>query len=68
MDKADLINQLAQEMKLSKETISAEDDQYISATGTLATDPEKSLENLKPVEKQKEDPWSRLVLKPTDFR
>ena len=68
MDKMDLISQLAKEMKLSKESTKEEDDQYISATGTLETDPEKSLENLRPVEKQEDDPWSRLKIIPTDFR
>ena len=68
MDKMDLVSQLAKEMKLSKESTKDEEDQYISATGTLETDPTKSLENLRPVEKKEEDPWSRLKLTPTDFR
>jgi len=68
MDKMDLISQLAKEMELSKESTKNEDDQYISATGTLETDPEKSLENLRPVVKQEEDPWSRLKITPTDIR
>lgn len=66
MDKMDLINQLAQNMNLIKET-TEEVDQYISATGTLETDPKKSLENLKPVVKEEEDPWSRVKLNQTDF-
>lgn len=63
-----LINQLAQEMKIGIKHEEKDEHQYISATGTLETDPEKSLEKLRPVEKKEEDPWSRLKLNPTDFR
>lgn len=67
MDKMDLINQMAQKMNIIKEEKEEEEEQYISATGTLETNPKKSLESLKPVIKQEEDPWTRLNLTPTDF-
>lgn len=68
VDKRDLISQLAQEMKMTEEKKEKEEDQFISATKTLTTDPKKSLEQLTPIVKKEEDPWSRLQLKPTDFR
>lgn len=68
MDKMDLINQLSKEIHLTEDSKESEEEQYISATGTLETDPEKSLENLRPLEKKEEDPWSRLKLDNKDLR
>ncbi|MDK2809018.1 MAG: hypothetical protein PWP24_1755 [Clostridiales bacterium] len=67
MDKVNLIQQLAQEMKMNKEKEKSGDDQYNSSTGTLETDPYKTLETLKQEERKKDDIWDRLKLKPTDF-
>ncbi|MEG1459326.1 MAG: hypothetical protein RSB37_05985 [Acetivibrio sp.] len=67
-NKKDLIGQLAQEMKMGEKEVKKEEDQYISATGTLEADPEKSLEKLKPVEKKDENPWDKLKLNPVNFR
>lgn len=68
MDKMDLINQLSKEIHLTEESKEKEEEQYISATGTLETNPEKSLENLKPVEKKEDDLWSHLKLDNKDLR
>lgn len=62
-----LINQLADNIQLKKEEETS-NDQYISATGTLEADSEKTLENLAKVEKKEEDPWSRLNLNPVNIR
>lgn len=66
MDRSDLVKQLSQEMAL--EQPKANENHYISATGTLLTDTERfeqeQRERLKKLEEEKAkkaDPWEKLA-------
>ncbi len=68
-NRKDLIHQLYAEVV--GETKEGKEDRYIRSTGTLYGNPERfekeKEEKIKKAEKE-DDPWSKLDLKPTDFR